>query len=126
MRYDKFIRFCLVGVVSVALNLLLFYTLVDIFSLNYLVSVVFIFVVVNLFGFIANKYFSFRVYDGCIILQSVKYYIVMFVSLLVNMMLMFFLVDILSIWYIHASLLTSFFMALLNFFAHSGLTFGRD
>ena len=121
----RFLRFAVVGVGAVGLNLLLFALLVGRLGIPYLWATVLIFVLVNGYGFIANRRWVFRVADrpGR---RMIRYYATMAASLGLNLLSMAALVGGLGIGYLVASVITSAWLAPVLYLAHGRVAFRRD
>jgi glycosyltransferase involved in cell wall biosynthesis/putative flippase GtrA len=119
----RFVRFALVGVGAVGLNLLLFALLVGRFGIQYLWATVIIFVLVNGYGFLANRRWVFGVADRPLG-RLVRYYATMVASLGLNLLSMAALVGGLKINYLIASGITSAWLAPVMYVAHGRVAFG--
>jgi len=115
-------RFLVIGAMAVGLNLVLFWIFVGQLGWNYLLATVAVFVAGNLFGYTANRRFTFESTSrrGP---EIARWYLVMAVSLGVNLTAMAVLVGGLGINYLVASLVLSLALALVNFAAHDRFTF---
>lgn len=116
-------KFILVGLLCSSLNILFLYTLIDIIHFHYITSTTIAFVVINYIGYILNKLFTFERKELSIRFSISKYYFVMFCSLIINLSLMYFLVSILKLWYISASIFITILLFLFNFLLHKTWSF---
>jgi putative flippase GtrA len=122
----RIVRFLVVGGLAVGLNLLLFWLLVGRLGWNYLLATVIVFFAGNLFGYAANRRFTFESRDrqGP---EIARWYVVMGMSLAANLAAMAILVDGLRVNYLIASVVLSLGMAFVNYVAHDRFTFrGRS
>ena len=122
-RHREFARFCFVGAVCAACNILLLWLLTGIAGFNYLVSCSISFGVINGLGFIANKYFVFARGNSNWASELVKYYVTMLGSLALNLGLMWCLVEVARLGYLAAAAVVTVSLAFFNFVAHSGWSF---
>jgi glycosyltransferase involved in cell wall biosynthesis/putative flippase GtrA len=121
MRY-RFVRFALVGIGAVGLNLLLFALLVGCLGIQYLVATVVIFLLGNGYGFLANRRWVFGVSDHAG-RRMVRYYATMAGSLGLNLLSMAVLVDGLKLSYLIASAITSAWLAPVLYLTHGRVAF---
>ena len=82
----QFIKFCIVGGTSAAINFIIYYFLTAWFLVWYIYSSVFAFVISAIFNFTANKSWTFRNKEGgrLIFNQAVKFISVMTTGLIIN------------------------------------------
>lgn len=125
-KYSWFMRFVCIGALSLALSILFFYWLVEVWRVNYMVATTLIFIVVNFLSFLINKFGNFQTKKERFFAEIRRYYAVMLSSFFLNLLLMFVLVDILGFWYLSASLLTALFLVIYNFFMHSRFSFRME
>ena len=120
----KFMRYALVGLGAVGLNLFLFAVLVGRLGIQYLWATVLIFVLGNGYGFVANRRWVFRVADrpGR---RLLRYYATMAASLSLNLASMAVLVDGLRVSYLVASAITSAWLAPVIYLAHGRVAFAH-
>jgi putative flippase GtrA len=87
----QFIKFCLVGGTSAAMNFVVLYFLTELFDVWYVYSAIFGFIVSATFNFSANKFWTFRSQQkGMAALgQAVRYIIVMVSGLIINTVLIY-------------------------------------
>lgn len=121
----RFLRFAVVGVGAVGLNLLLFALLVGGLGLQYLWATVAVFLIVNAYGFFANRRWVFRVADRPA-RRLLRYYVTMAGSLGVNLLSMALLVDGLKLSYLIASVITSAWLAPILYLIHGRVAFTRE
>ncbi|GHA85005.1 hypothetical protein GCM10007067_23690 [Lysobacter bugurensis] len=108
-----------------ALNLALLFVLVSGLRVPYLLACTLSFFILNFVGYRLNKAYSFRMGRTVSTREVARYYGVMATSLLVNLALMYVAVSHLELNYLLASLAVTALLAVANFTAHSGFTFGR-
>jgi glycosyltransferase involved in cell wall biosynthesis/putative flippase GtrA len=125
MTLPRFVRFAIVGAGAVVLNALLFLLLVGVVGITYIPATVIIFIVGNGFGFIANRAWTYKRTDRTGH-RMLRYYGTMAVSLGMNLLSMTVLVEVLRIYYLAASVITSIWLAPLQYLAHGLLAFGGD
>jgi glycosyltransferase involved in cell wall biosynthesis/putative flippase GtrA len=120
-----FLRFALVGGFFALVNVLLLALLVSAAGLNYLVACMVSFFLLNFASYILNRVFTFRLSRKVEFGELGRYYLVMGASLGGNLLLMYFLVDVLSMHYLWASVLVIVMLSMVNFFGHAVFSFRR-
>lgn len=124
MNYREFLRFCVVGGVSALLNLLLLFVLTDVLKLNYLISFISGFFIVNAISYLASRYFTFKKSRFENAEGAARYCAISLFSLGLNTLALRVLVSILGLNYLVAALLLTFANAPLNYFMHRRISFG--
>lgn len=122
-KFGEKIRYLFVGGICAIADLLLLYILVDFFHLWYLFSATISFSLVGLFGYLGQKYFTFKNDSQNHGKQLTLFLAVSGIGLIINIILMYTLVDLMNLWYIFASILTKFVVLIWNFSASKHLTF---
>jgi putative flippase GtrA len=121
-RLPPFVRFLVVGATAFALNLALFFVLIEILGVPYLAAAVLIFVIGNAWGWAANRSFTFNSRDRRAP-ELARYLMVMGATLLANLSCLYVLVDLLRLHYLVAALIIGIAFLPLNYLAHRALTF---
>jgi glycosyltransferase involved in cell wall biosynthesis/putative flippase GtrA len=124
VTHHRFLRFAVVGIVAVGLNLILFAILVGRLGIDYLWATVVVFFLVNGYGFLANRRWVFAVTDRPT-RRILRYYATMAASLGLNLLSMAFLVGGLRISYLIASVITSAWLAPVLYLTHDRVAFAR-
>lgn len=123
-RLDKkIIKFCGIGALCASLNLGTLYLLTNVLNFNYLVSTLIALIFINFIGFYLNKYYTFKSKKKRFWQELWKYYSVMCSSFILNLILMYLLVDILHIWYLYASLSITICFIVFNYLMHKNWSF---
>ncbi len=122
-HFFQFARYFLVGGSCAVADLAFLYVLVDIFHFWYLYSAGFSFVMVGIFGYFAQKYFTFRNQTKNHKKQLTMFFLVGGLGLLLNTGSMYFWVEIVGLWYLYASAVTKFIVLAWNFSANKWITF---
>lgn len=122
-RAREFARFLAVGTVSALANTIIIVLLTEIFRLNYLVSYAICFVGVTLFGFVANRSWSFSVDGQANSREAGRYFVVTTATTLIAMAASKVMVE-LGMSYPVAVFLSAGVMAPLNFVSHRCFSFG--
>jgi putative flippase GtrA len=119
----KISRFLVIGGFCAGLSLLIMYGFTDLLKLNYLVSTVISIVVTNFIGFYLNKHYTFKTKRKSFWREMWKYYSVMISSYLLNLMIMYLLVDVINIWYLYATMILIVILTPYNFLLHKFWSF---
>lgn len=120
----RFFRFLLVGGIFFLLSTALLFIFVRVMHLHYLLGQGIVFFIINFFSYLLNKYYTFR---GQLMVKRAelsRYYLVMLFSLVINLVLMYVLVDICGIHYLIATAGVAGLLTLLNYVAHLKVSFG--
>ncbi|HYX63022.1 MAG TPA: GtrA family protein [Burkholderiales bacterium] len=111
----RFIAFCVVGGLCLALNTLTLWVLTSRMGLHYLVSTVIAFSMITPFGFLLNKALTFRTHRKYAAVELPRYVAAMAASFVANIGFMYLLVSVLGVWYVVASLLVAVTLVVVNF-----------
>lgn len=117
-KREAFPRFVLVGTITASLSTLGVVALVELLHLQPLTSAVIVAVVGNLWGFCANRQWSFAALHGDPLRQLARYALVSLAAVLASVALFGLLTNLLGMHYVIASLVVSACFAVLNFIAH--------
>lgn len=124
--YGRFFRFAIVGGLCAMANLVFIWFATEKFGLNYLVSIAIAFATINAAGFLLNKHFTFQSSHTPMIRELRQYYVGSITNILLNLAVMFVLVDLLAVHYLVASVLVTVALTIRNFFYHRSETFKVD
>ena len=122
-RAREFARFLVVGGLSALMNTIIIVLLTEIFRLNYLVSYFICFVGVTLFGFAANRSWSFSISGQANGREAGRYFLVTTATTVIAMAASKIMVE-LGMPYPVAVFLSAGVMAPLNFVSHRCFSFG--
>ncbi len=122
-HFFQFARYFLVGGTCAVTDLAILYLMVSIFHFWYLYSAIFSFIVVGIFGYFTQKYFTFKNQSNNHSKQLAIFFAVGGFALLLNTASMYFWVEIIGLWYLYASAVTKFIVLAWNFSANKWITF---
>ena len=115
----KFIRYIISGGTAAVINIFLLYLLTEFFKFWYLFSAIASFIVAFVFSFILQKFWTFGDNSKAEAHKQLAIYLfVAIVNLLVNTLLIYLLVEYLTIWYIWAQIISGATIALYSFFVY--------
>lgn len=120
---SKFFRYSIIGAFCACQNIAILYFLKSILNLHYIFATIIQMIFVNSIGFYLNKRYTFKTRINNFWHELWKYHTVMFSGFLTVLVLMYLLVDILGIWYLHAFIIVTIIMTLFNFLMHKKWTF---
>lgn len=119
----QFSTFLFVGLFCTGLNYFLLYFLVSRLYIHYMLSFSIVFLIGNLVGFFLNKKYTFKTSGTSFLNEIWKYYSVMFSNFLINLILIYILVNYFHVWYLYASLITTIGGIFYNFIMHKKWSF---
>lgn len=123
MISPRLLRFLLVGAAMTLCNLFLLWLLIDLLGVPLLAACTLSFFVLNLLGYLTNKGFTFRLPVRPEWRELLRYYIVMAISLAINLALMALLVTRWNWHYLTASVAVTILLAAFNYLGHADFTF---
>ncbi|MFA6386501.1 MAG: GtrA family protein [Candidatus Paceibacterota bacterium] len=125
-KYSQIIRYIFAGCVATGSNLAILFILVHYFKLWYLTSSIISFCCAVVISYLLQKFFVFRNYErGDMHKQFLHFFIYNIVMLGVNTLLMYFFVDIVSIWYLLAQALCAIIIACMNYIYFNKIVFKK-
>ena len=126
-RSNKLLRFIIAGGTAASSQILLLYVFTDILGVYYLYSSGLAFAVDLIISFILQKTWAFRDRGiETVHIQFFKYVLVALSGLLLNTVLMYLWVSMLSIWYIVAQIITGVIIAVYNFLMYRKFIFKHE
>lgn len=122
-KYQRFLNFCIVGVIGTVIDIGLLYCLVEYFYLPVLFAATISFGVAVINNYLLNKYFTFKSSEKNNLKQFTKYFLVSLIGLGINNTSMYFLINYLLCWYIYSKMMTTLVVLFWNFLANKYWTF---
>lgn len=119
----RFAAFVLVGGLCLGMNTLVLWLLVSGLGMNYLIATLLAFLTITPLGFLLNKILTFRTRREYAPIELPRYFAAMATSLGANLLLMYVLVSLLSLWYLAASVLVAATLVVANFIASDRWSF---
>lgn len=126
-HFKQLVRYVISGGTAAFINLALLYVLTDYLSIWYLFSVALSYVVGFFVSFFLQKFWTFR--DGRkdqINKQLMIYACIAGFGLGFNVLSMYFLVDIMHIWYMFSQIIVGFILAFCNFLFYKFFVFNQE
>ena len=102
----QFIRFSMVGALGTLVNILVLYFLVEFISLWYMVSATIAFVVALTNNYIFNRLWTFSSKEIKILKQYSKFFAINMIGLVINLSILYALVEFENLWYVFAQILS--------------------
>lgn len=121
-------RFCIVGGLGILVNLAVLFALVDLGSMWYIPAATISFMAAVTFNFAGNKVFAFRDTRkgvGTLASQYSKFFVVSVAALMINLAILFLLVDVAHLWYILGQVIAIVVATAGNFVGNKFWTFGE-
>ena len=122
--FREFVKFGIVGISGIFVNLIVLYFFTEIVGVFYLISAIFAFLVALTTNFILNKTWTFRerIRDRTLD-RYIKYFAVNSVALAINLFFLFILTENLGIYYIFSQVIAIGIAFLFNFAGNKFWTF---
>ena len=118
----KFIKYGLIGLIGLILDMGLFYILHKLLGVNYVLSNIVSSSTAILHNFILNSYFTFRVTDKKL-QRFLSFYGIALIGLVFSTLLLALFIDILGIDSMVSKLISIFTVAIFQYFLNKKLTF---
>lgn len=123
---SQFIKFSVIGFLNTIINLAVLYMLTEFVGIYYLFSAVIAFIVAVTNSFIFNKIWTFNEnINYKTKSRYIKFFIISISALLVNLSLLYILVEFFEIWYIQAQIIGIITNLLINFLGNKIWTFNE-
>ncbi|MFX0057850.1 MAG: GtrA family protein [Candidatus Heimdallarchaeota archaeon] len=122
----KFTKFAIVGAIGTFINLGVLFLFADIFGVYYIISEVIAFYVSVLNNYILNKVWTFKekIKERTLI-KYLQYLIINILSLIINLGVLYILVEAFNVWYILAEFFAIICAFLVNFIGNTLWTFRK-
>ncbi|MEH7179421.1 GtrA family protein [Neobacillus vireti] len=121
-KYGQFLKFCIVGVTNTTISLVVYYLLLKL-GIHYLLASTIAYCAGLLNGYILSSAFVFKQKRN--VNQALKFIGVYLSSLLINLLLLYCLVDIFDISEFFAQVVVTFFNVFYNYFLNKIWTFNN-
>jgi putative flippase GtrA len=123
-KRKRFVKFALVGFSGMIVDLTVLYLLVEFFAVHYLVASVVSFLLAVVNNFLLNKYWTFEDKNKRGVYQFFSFLLISLCGLVLNLVIMYLLVDLCVVWYILAKVIAIFLVTFWNYFMNKKITFG--
>jgi len=119
-----FLKYGIVGAIGTLINLLILFSLTELVGLYYIISEILAYTIVLVNNFIMNKMFTFQEeFRENFLKKFSQYSVISIAALILNLIILFWLVEYLFIWYIFAEIIAMICSFLLNFIGNRFWTF---
>jgi len=125
LNQRKITNFLAIGGLCGLLHLGILYSLTSILKINYLISTMIAIFLVNFVSFYLNKKLTFRTRKKLFWRELWKFYSVMASSHFINILGVFFLVDIAKVGYLLANIFCTAILTPFNYFFHHSWSFNK-
>ncbi len=125
-QHERFFKFCVVGGIGTLLNLAILYSLTEYLQVYYLASATVAFVLSATHNYLANKHWTFeeKIADQ-FWNKYAQFLVVSTVSLALNLLILFVLVEFLHVHYLVGQLIATFVGVFINYFGNKRWTFDQ-
>ena len=122
----EFVKFGIVGAIGTIVNLGILYLFTDIFSIYYIISEIIAFIASSLNNFVLDKIWTFgENFQDQVVKKYSKFIIICLMSLILNIIILFILVEYFEIWYILAEFFSILCAFLVNYTANKIWNFNK-
>ena len=123
LKWQQFFKFCVVGTIGAIIDIGGLYILVEFFGLHYLLGAAISFTLAVINNYLLNKYWTFQNKSKNHTKQFICFLLVSIGGLLINLGIMYLLVEILFVWYLLAKAVASIIVLFWNFLMNKYITF---
>ncbi len=124
-KYNKFLKFCIVGGIGVVINIGLLYTLTEYIGLFYLASSAIAIEISIISNFILNNFWTWKKSKTGFSKKFLQFNLVSIAALVINLAVLFTLTEIFELWYILSQLAGIVLATLINFYLNDKWTFKK-
>lgn len=122
----KLFRYVISGGTAALVDIGFLYVFTRFLGFWYILSAILAFILAFVVSFTLQKYWTFRDYSGDrIVKQSVIYFIVGLINLLLNTLLMYLFTDIARLHYIVSQIIAGLLIACISFFVYKNIIFSK-
>ncbi|MFH1457409.1 MAG: GtrA family protein [Patescibacteria group bacterium] len=125
LRWQQFFKFCVVGTIGAIIDIGGLFVLVEFVHIHYLLAATISFTVAVINSYFLNKYWTFQNKGNNHAKQFVIFVLVSVVGLLINLGVMYSLVEWLAVWYLLSKAIASIIVLFWNFFMNKYVTFKK-
>ena len=126
LKYKIYIKYIISGSTGALVNLTTLFVLTEFAHVYYLLSAILAFFVSLAVSFNLQKRWTFQNNDKKVFKQIIIYFIVTSSNLLINMVLLYFLVEKLDIWYMLAQVIIYGSLSVFSFILYKFLVFKKE
>lgn len=124
-KYKEIILYLIFGVLTTIVNIASFYILVDILKINWIVSNVAAWILSVLFAYFTNKTYVFESKNSNIIKEFISFIICRILSLGIDMVFMFILIDLLNVSNLISKIIVNIIVVIANYIFSKFLIFKK-
>jgi len=123
LRFRQFLKFCLVGTLGAIIDIGGLYVLVEFAGVHYLAGAAISFTLAVINNYFLNKYWTFQNKSKNHAKQFTCFLLVSIGGLLINLGIMYLLVEVFLAWYLLAKIMASIIVLFWNFLMNKHVTF---
>jgi len=114
-KYEEVIKYLFFGVLTTLVSILSYALFTRLFNINYLISNILSWILSVTFAFITNKIYVFKSKDKKIFEELIRFFEFRILSLLIEMIIMYLFVDVLSLNDMIVKIIAQFIVIVLNY-----------
>ncbi|MCK5511108.1 GtrA family protein [Candidatus Parcubacteria bacterium] len=126
IKYKIYIKYVISGCTGAFVNLATLFILTEFVHVYYLLSAIVAFFVSLAVGFNLQKRWTFRDNNKKVFKQVALYFVITGANLLINMVLLYFLVEKLNVWYMLAQVVIYGSLSIFSFISYKFLVFRKE
>ena len=126
IKYKIYIKYVISGCTGAFVNLATLFILTEFANIYYMVSAVIAFLVSLSVGFNLQKRWTFQDNNKKVFKQVALYFVITSTNLLINMALLYFLVEKLDVWYMLAQVIIYGSLSVFSFIMYKFLVFKKE
>lgn len=114
-KYQEIINYLIFGVLTTLVSILSYALFTRFLNLNYIYSNIISWIISVTFAFITNKIYVFKSKEDNVFKEVIKFYISRLTSLLIELLIMYLMVDLLKINDMISKIIVQFIVIILNY-----------
>ena len=114
-KYEEIINYLIFGVLTTLVSILSYALFTRLFNFNYLISNILSWIISVTFAFITNKIYVFKAKNNNFISEALKFYVSRLTSLVIEMAIMYLMVDIINLNDMISKVVVQFIVIVLNY-----------
>jgi len=125
-KYEEIINYLIFGVLTTVVSILSYALFTRFLHFNYILSNVLSWIISVTFAFITNKLYVFKSNDCKILKEGIKFYFSRITSLLIELFVMYLMVDIFNLNDLISKIVVQFIVIVLNYIFSKLFVFKND
>ncbi|VTX49122.1 GtrA-like protein [uncultured Leptotrichia sp.] len=114
--FKELFRYGVIGIVTVIVNILIYFILSTIFNIDYIISTIFSWLIAVIFSFLGNKYFVFQLNSSLNFWKELNYFMLTrYITGILDIIVMFIGVDIFKYNDVIIKIISNIIIIVLNY-----------